>query len=250
MENKTALVTGAGTGIGRATALALFREGYSVVLTGRRREPLEQTAADANVPESRFLVATADVTHEEQVEDLFAKIKSAFGRLDLLFNNAGVSAPSLPPEELSLAQWQAVVDANLTGPFLCTREAIRIMKDQTPQGGRIINNGSLAATTPRPLSIPYAATKHAITGLTKASSLDCRKHNIAVGQIDIGNAATEMAQGVTVGVPQANGEIETEPLMDVDHVADAVIHMARLPLETNILFLTVMATRMPFVGRG
>lgn len=249
-SSKVAMVTGAGTGIGRSTCLALFKAGYQVVLTGRREAPLIQTVQDSGAAPENYLTHTADVSNENQVVDLFRSARKKFGRLDLLFNNAGVSAPALPPEELSLEQWQTVVDANLTGPFLCTREAIKWMKEQQPQGGRIINNGSIAATTPRPLSCPYAATKHAITGLTKATSLDCRQHQIAVCQIDIGNAGTEMAHGVTVGVPQANGNIEKEPIMDVQHVADAVVHMASLPLDANILFLTVMATNMPFVGRG
>ena len=249
-NQKTALVTGAGSGIGRATALALLKAGYHVVLAGRRAEPLEETAAAGLVFSKKTLAVTADVTCEAQVVELFGRTRKELGRLDLLFNNAGVSAPALPPEELSLQQWQTVVDANLTGPFLCTREAIKVMKTQDSPGGRIINNGSLAATTPRPFSVAYAATKHAITGLTKATSLDCRKHGIAVCQIDIGNAATEMAQGSAAGAPQPSGDIVAEPLMAVQHVADAVVHMASLPLDTNILYLTVMATNMPFVGRG
>jgi NAD(P)-dependent dehydrogenase (short-subunit alcohol dehydrogenase family) len=251
MENpKVALVTGAGSGIGRATTLALLEAGYQVVLAGRRREPLEATAAAGLAFGNKTVVVTADVTCESQVVGLFEKTKESFGRLDLLFNNAGVAAPALPTEELTLEQWQTVVNANLTGPFLCTREAIKTMKAQDPSGGRIINNGSLAATTPRPRSVAYAATKHAITGLTKATSLDGRAHGIAVGQIDIGNAATEMAQGSAAGALQPNGAIVKEPLIEVQHVANAVVQMASLPLDANILFLTVMATKMPFVGRG
>lgn len=249
-HNKIALVTGAGTGIGKATTAALLNAGYCVTLTGRREPVLQDAVQELGATEQNTLVCAADVTQEDQVDQLFQRTREKFGRLDLLFNNAGVSAPSSMPEDLTLAQWQTVIDCNLTGPFLCTRAAIRLMKEQQPQGGRIINNGSIAATTPRPLSLPYAATKHAISGMTKSTSLDCRQHNIAVCQIDIGNAATEMAHGVTVGAPQANGETAIEPTMDVEHVANAVVHMASLPLDANILFLTVMATRMPFVGRG
>ena len=245
---KVAVVTGAGSGIGRAAALALLREGYSVVLAGRRPEPLEQTASGA--PAGRALVAPADVGDPASVEALFARIKSAFGRLDLLFNNAGTGAPPVPLEELTYEQWRRVVDANLTGAFLCTQQAFRIMKAQAPRGGRIINNGSISAHTPRPNSAPYTATKHAVTGLTKSTALDGRKYDIACGQIDIGNADTEMTARMKSGVLQASGELTAEPTMDVEHVARAVVYMASLPLDANVLFLTVMATKMPFVGRG
>ena len=247
---KSALVTGAGSGIGKAVALALLREGYSVALTGRRRESLNDTLREAGELRSRTLVVPADVRDARSVRLLFTNIKETFGRLDLLFNNAGIAAPSKPLEELSSEEWQAVVDTNLTGAFLCTQEAFKIMKAQSPQGGRIINNGSLSAHVPRPNSAPYTATKHAITGLTKSTSLDGRKYNIACGQIDIGNAATSMAAGMSHGVPQANGQVEVEPTMDPVEAARAVVYMASLPLEANVLFLTVMATKMPFVGRG
>ena len=249
-ESKVAIVTGAGSGIGRASSIALLNAGYRVVLAGRRQEALDATGKLADVAEDQWLAQSTDVTSESQVIQLFESTVATFGRLDVLFNNAGISAPNLPPEELSLDQWQTVIDANLTGPFLCTREAIKVMKSQQPRGGRIINNGSLAATVPRPNSCPYAVTKHAISGLTKATSLDCRMHDIAVSQIDIGNAGTEMAQGVANGVVQANGEVLVEPIMDVEHVANAIVHMADLPLDANVLFMTVMATKMPFVGRG
>ena len=247
---KSALVTGAGTGIGKAVALALLREGYAVALTGRRRESLNDTVREAGDLGSRTLVVPADVRDARSVRLLFTNIKETFGRLDLLFNNAGIAAPSKPLEELSSEEWQAVVDTNLTGTFLCTQEAFKIMKAQSPQGGRIINNGSLSAHVPRPNSAPYTATKHAITGLTKSTSLDGRKYNIACGQIDIGNAATSMAAGMSHGVPQAHGQVEVEPTMDPVEAARAVVYMASLPLEANVLFLTVMATKMPFVGRG
>jgi NAD(P)-dependent dehydrogenase (short-subunit alcohol dehydrogenase family) len=247
-EQRIALVTGAGTGVGKAVALALVRAGYAVALAGRRREPLEQTAGEAG--SGRTLVVTADVTDPASVRDMFGEVRRAFGRLDLLFNNAGVNAPAIPMEELTYEQWKAVVDTNLTGPFLCTQEAIKLMKEQSPRGGRIINNGSISAHAPRPMSAPYTATKHAITGLTKSTSLDGRAHDIACGQIDIGNAATNMAERMASGVPQADGSIKPEPLMDPKHVADAVVYMASLPLEANVQFLTVMATKMPFVGRG
>ena len=247
---KSALVTGAGTGIGKAVALALLREGYAVALTGRRRESLNDTLREAGELRSRTLVVPADVRDARSVRLLFTNIKETFGRLDLLFNNAGIAAPSKPLEELSSEEWQAVVDTNLTGAFLCTQEAFKIMKAQSPQGGRIINNGSLSAHVPRPNSAPYTATKHAITGLTKSTSLDGRKYNIACGQIDIGNAATSMAAGMSHGVPQAHGQVEVEPTMDPVEAARAVVYMASLPLEANVLFLTVMATKMPFVGRG
>ena len=247
---KSALVTGAGTGIGKAVALALLREGYAVALTGRRRESLNDTVREAGELGSRTLVVPTDVRDARSVRLLFTNIKETFGRLDLLFNNAGIAAPSKPLEELSSEEWQAVVDTNLTGAFLCTQEAFKIMKAQSPQGGRIINNGSLSAHVPRPNSAPYTATKHAITGLTKSTSLDGRKYNIACGQIDIGNAATSMAAGMSHGVPQAHGQVEVEPTMDPVEAARAVVYMASLPLEANVLFLTVMATKMPFVGRG
>ena len=247
-SNKVAIVTGAGSGVGKAVALALCREGYAVALAGRRKEALEAVAKEAKGP--RTLVVPTDVGDPASVRALFAKTKEAFGRLDLLFNNAGIGAPPIPLEDLSYEQWKAVVDTNLTGPFLCTQEAFRIMKNQTPRGGRIINNGSISAHAPRPNSAPYTSTKHAVTGLTKSTSLDGRKYDIACGQIDIGNAATEMTERMKKGVPQANGEIMVEPTMDVQHVANAVVHMASLPLDANIQFLTVMATKMPWIGRG
>ena len=245
-----AIVTGAGSGIGRSVALALFRQGYSVVLAGRRAEALEATARDAKSAGSRILCIPTDVTDPAAVKLLFAKTKEAFGRLDLLFNNAGIGAPSIALEALSYEQWRLVVDTNLTGPFLCTQEAIRLMKSQQPRGGRIINNGSISAQVPRPYSAPYNATKHAITGLTKSTALDGRKDDIACGQIDIGNAATEMATKMADGIEQANGSIAVEPIMDLEHVARAVVFMAGLPLDANVQFLTVMATKMPFIGRG
>ncbi len=248
-SDKIALVTGAGSGVGRAVSLALARAGYAVVLAGRRREALEETAAHAG-DGARTLVVPTDVADPSSVRALFAKTKEAFGRLDLLFNNAGTGAPPVPIEELTFEQWKTVVDTNLTGSFLCAQEAIRIMKEQSPQGGRIINNGSISAYAPRPNSAPYTATKHAITGLTKSIALDGRKYDIACGQIDIGNAETDMARRMKDGVPQADGSIRAEPLMDPIHVANAVVHMASLPLEANVLFMTVMATKMPFVGRG
>ena len=247
---KVAVVTGAGTGIGKAVALALLKEGYSVALAGRRAEPLEKAAAESGAGGARTLVVPTDVGDPDAVRALFAKTREKFGRLDLLFNNAGMGAPGIPMEDLSYAQWKAVVDANLTGAFLCTQEAIRIMKSQDPRGGRIINNGSISAHAPRPNSAPYTATKHAITGLTKATSLDCRKYDIACGQIDIGNAATEMTDRMAKGIVQANGSMAVEPGMDGAHVASTVVHMASLPLEANVQFVTVMATKMPFVGRG
>ena len=248
--NKVAIVTGAGSGIGRASALALLKDGWKVALAGRRADALEATKAAAGDLAGNALAVPTDATDPAAVKALFAKTKDAFGRLDLLFNNAGTGAPAIPLEDLSVEQWQTVVDINLTAVFLCTQEAFRIMKGPTPRGGRIINNGSISAHAPRPLSSPYTATKHAITGLTKATSLDGRAYDIACGQIDIGNAATEMTQRMTGGVLQANGTTAPEPRMDVQHVADAVVMMARLPLETNVQFLTVMATKMPFVGRG
>jgi NAD(P)-dependent dehydrogenase (short-subunit alcohol dehydrogenase family) len=246
---RVAIVTGAGTGIGKAAALALLAEGWSVALAGRRAEMLDQAIAESGAGE-RALAGVADVGKQESVRNLFAKAVERFGRLDLLFNNAGTGAPAVPMEDLTLAQWQAVVDANLTGAFLCSQEAIRIMKGQDPKGGRIINNGSISAHAPRPNSVAYTATKHAISGLTKCISLDGRTHDIACGQIDIGNAITPLTERMTKGMPQANGEIAIEPRMDVKHVADAIIYMASLPLEANVQFLTVMATKMPFLGRG
>ena len=249
-HDKTAIVTGAGTGIGKACALALLADGFSVVFAGRRREPLEAAIAEAGPHRERALAVPTDVSDPAGVKALFAKTREAFGRLDLLFNNAGVGAPGINLEDLTLEQWKKVVDINLTGAFLCTQEAIRMMKDQVPRGGRIINNGSISAHAPRPNSAPYTATKHAITGLTRSTSLDGRKYDIACGQIDIGNALTEMAARMAKGVPQADGSIKVEPLMDVNHVASAILHMANLPLETNVQFVTIMATKMPFVGRG
>ena len=249
-STKVAIVTGAGTGIGKHAALALLGEGYAVVLSGRRREPLEAVASEGKASGSPVLVAPVDVSDPASVRSLFASTKETFGRLDLLFNNAGVGAPAVPLEDLTLAQWRKVVDINLTGSFLCTQEAFRMMKAQRPQGGRIINNGSISAQVPRPNSAPYTATKHAITGLTKATSLDGRPYGIACGQIDIGNAATEMTAPMAKGVPQANGSIEAEPTMDVNNVARAIVYMASLPLDANVQFMTVMATKMPFVGRG
>lgn len=246
---KVAIVTGAGSGIGKAASLALARAGFAVGLAGRREEALAAVAKAAPNP-ALMLAHATNVADPASVASLFAAVKAAFGRLDLLFNNAGVGAPAIPMEDLTFEQWRAVVDINLTGSFLCTQEAIRIMKHQTPRGGRIINNGSISAHAPRPHSAPYTATKHAITGLTKSTSLDGRKYDIACGQIDIGNAATDMAMRMASGVPQANGEIAAEPLMDVEHVGEAVVHMASLPLASNIQFLTIMATKMPFIGRG
>ena len=247
---KVAIITGAGTGIGNRTALALLEEGYSVALAGRRVEALEDTAAEAGPAASRTLVVPTDVGDPAAVQALFAKTKERFGRLDLLFNNAGTSAPPVPLEDLTYEQWKSVVDVNLTGAFLCTQEAFRIMKNQDPMGGRIINNGSISAYVPRPNSAPYTATKHAIAGLTKSTSLDGRKYDIACGQIDIGNAETGMASVFKTGVPQANGTIAPEPTFDPDHVAQAVVYMASLPLDTNVQVMTIMATKMPFIGRG
>jgi NADP-dependent 3-hydroxy acid dehydrogenase YdfG len=248
-NNKVAIVTGAGTGIGKAVALALLKDGYRVVLAGRRKEPLERVVAESGAG-ARALAVPTDVGDAQSVRALFTKTKEAFTRLDLLFNNAGVGAPGVPLEELSFEQWKTVVDINLTGVFLCTQEAIKIMKSQDPRGGRIINNGSISAHAPRPNSAPYTSTKHAVTGLTKSTSLDGRKYDIACGQIDIGNAHTELAARMANGVPQANGSVAVEPLMDVNHVASAVLYMASLPLDANVQFMTVMATKMPFVGRG
>lgn len=248
--SKVALVTGAGSGVGRAAALALARDGYALVLAGRRSDPLDATAKEARDGGALALPVPTDVADPAAVRALFEKTSDRFGRLDLLFNNAGRGAPPVPLEELDVAVWRSVVDANLTGTFLCTQEAFRLMKAQRPGGGRIINNGSLSAHTPRPNSAPYTATKHAITGLTKSTSLDGRAYDIACGQIDIGNAATEMTERMSDGVPQPDGSVRPEPTMDVEHVARAVVYMVSLPLDANVQFLTVMATGMPFVGRG
>jgi NAD(P)-dependent dehydrogenase (short-subunit alcohol dehydrogenase family) len=247
---KIALVTGAGSGIGRAVALALLANDYSVALAGRRARELERTAELAQTASGRALAIPTDVSKPDQVRALFEATLKHFGRLDLLFNNAGIGAPAIPIEDLSYEQWTAAVDVNLTGAFLCAQEAIKIMKSQTPRGGRIINNGSISAHAPRPNSAPYTATKHAITGLTKCISLDGRKHDIACGQIDIGNAATEMTERQAAGIPQPNGTLMVEPRMDLKHVSDAVLYMANLPLDANVQFMTVMATKMPFLGRG
>jgi NAD(P)-dependent dehydrogenase (short-subunit alcohol dehydrogenase family) len=250
VTNKVALVTGAGSGIGRATALRLLEHGYSVVLTGRRQAPLDELADEARQRGADALAVACDVGDAAGVAALFNTIRQRYGRLDVLFNNAGRGAPPVDIDELSVEDWRAVVDTNLTGVFLCTRAAFGLMKTQTPRGGRIINNGSISAHAPRPNSIAYTSTKHAITGLTKSVSLDGRKYDICCGQIDIGNAATEMAARMARGVQQANGEIAIEPLMDVELVADAVLHMASLPLSANVQFMTIMASKMPFVGRG
>src|SRR5213594_3900328 len=249
MDKKVAIVTGAGSGVGRAVGLALLKEGYHVALAGRRKDALEHVAGEAGPARARALAVPTDVRDPEAIRALFAQTKSAFGRLDLLFNNAGIGAAGLL-EDLTFEQWKAVVDTNLTGAFLCTQEAFRIMKSQTPRGGRIVNNGSISAHAPRPFSAPYTSTKHGITGLTRSTSLDGRKYDIACGQIDIGNAATPLTERMKRGVPQANGTIQVEPTMDVQHVARAVVYMASLPLDANVQFLTVMATKMPFVGRG
>ena len=249
-SEKVAIVTGAGTGIGKQVAIALALEGYAVALAGRRKEPLEATAEASKASGATMLIVPTDVSDPASVKALFEATHEKFGRLDLLFNNAGVGARPLPLEDLSFEQWKRVIDINLNGPFLCTQEAFRIMKAQQPQGGRIINNGSISAHAPRPNSAPYTASKHGMSGLTKATALDGRKYNIACGQIDIGNAATEMTARMGQGVPQANGTIEVEPTFDANEVARAVIYMASLPLDANVLFMTVMATRMPFVGRG
>ena len=247
---KVALVTGAGSGIGRATSLALLKAGYRVVLAGRRADALQETIALAGDLADHALAVPTDATDPIAVAALFETTRATFGRLDVLFNNAGTSAPAIPMDELTFEQWKAVVDINLTAVFLCTQQAFKLMKTQSPRGGRIINNGSISAHAPRPGSAPYTATKHAITGLTKSISLDGRQYNIACGQIDIGNAMTDLAARMATGVPQANGDIAVEPMMDVKEVADAVVHMASLPLATNIQFMTIMATKMPFVGRG
>jgi NAD(P)-dependent dehydrogenase (short-subunit alcohol dehydrogenase family) len=247
---KVAIVTGGGSGIGKSSALALARNGFNVAIAGRRKEQLEETVKAHGERETRILPIVADVSNPEAVKELFAQTIQTFGRLDLLFNNAGRGAPGVMLEDLTPQQWLEVVGVNLNGAFYCTQEAFRIMKDQDPRGGRIINNGSISAHAPRPNSAPYTATKHAISGLTKASALDGRKYDIAVSQIDIGNAATPMASRMANGVPQADGQIRPEPLMDVEHVAQAIVFMASLPLESNVQFMTIMATKMPFVGRG
>ena len=250
MAAKVAMVTGAGSGIGRQAALALLREGYAVVLAGRRRGPLAATAAQSGAASSRVLAVATDVSNPASVKALFARTRRAFGRLDVLFNNAGVFGPAVHLEDVTPREWREVVDVNLTGTFLCTQQAFRLMKAQRPRGGRIINNGSISAYSPRPDSAPYTATKHAILGLTRATSLDGRKYDIACGQIDIGNAATPMTRAMKKGVAQADGSSKVEPTFDVEHVAEAVVFMANLPLDTNVQFLTVMATKMPFIGRG
>ena len=247
---RIAVITGAGSGVGRASALGLLRHGWTVVLNGRRLERLEETQAMAGDDAARTLAVAADVSNAEGVATLFAQVRDTYGRLDMLFNNAGGGSPPVLLEDLTLEQWQRVVDLNLTGAFLCTQEAFRIMKDQDPRGGRIINNGSISADRPRPNSAPYTSTKHALTGLTKSIALDGRKYDIAGGQIDIGNALTEMTGGMGRGVPQPSGERMAEPTFDVEHVADAIVYMANLPLDANVPFITVMATKMPLYGRG
>ena len=249
-HNKVALVTGAGAGIGKAAARALLQGGYQVVLAGRNLAKLEKAMIDIGGSAENCLAVTCDVGKPEEVKNLFKAVKEGFGRIDVLFNNAGMGAPAIPMEDLSYEQWMNVLNANLSGAFLCSQEAIRMMKTQSPQGGRIINNGSISAHAPRPLSAPYTATKHAITGLTKTIALDGRPFNIACGQIDIGNATTEMTEPMAAGILQADQSVKAEPRMDVDHVGQAVLHMAQLPLESNILSMTIMATNMPFVGRG
>jgi NAD(P)-dependent dehydrogenase (short-subunit alcohol dehydrogenase family) len=249
-DRRIALVTGAGSGIGRAAALALHRAGYNVVLAGRRIAELEKTAAMIDDSGHKMLPLQADVSVPDSVNDLYGRIKEMFGRLDVLFNNAGLNAPGIPIEDLSYETWTSIVNVNLTGAFLCAQAAFRMMKEQTPQGGRIINNGSIAASAPRPNHVPYTATKHAITGMTKCFSLDGRKYDIACSQIDIGNAATEMTDRITNGVMQADGTKKVEPRMNVQHVADAIVYIANLPLDANVQFMTLMATKMPLVGRG
>ena len=248
-QSKVAIVTGAGSGVGKAATLALLKAGYSVALAGRRKDVLDQVAKDSGAG-SRALAVQTDVANPDSVKALFSTTRKTFGRVDVLFNNAGVNAPAIPLEDLTFEQWKNVVDINLTGMFLCIQEAFRTMKDQDPRGGRIINNGSISAHAPRPNSMPYTSTKHAVTGLTKSASLDGRKYDIACSQIDIGNALTEMAAKMTKGVPQANLEIKIEPTMDVNKVGEAVLYMAEQPLDVNVQFMTIMATKMPFVGRG
>jgi NAD(P)-dependent dehydrogenase (short-subunit alcohol dehydrogenase family) len=248
-QKRVALVTGAGTGIGKSAAAALLGDGYHVALVGRRKELLEKTAAESGAKE-RALVVPGDITRPEVVKQIFSKVKTSWGRLDVLFNNAGMGAPAMPLEDLPLETWRAVVDIHLTAMFMCSQEAIRIMKAQEPRGGRIINNGSISAHAPRPMTVAYTSTKHAVTGLTKSLALDCRKYDIACGQIDIGNAATEMTERMAKGILQANGTTTVEPRMDVKHVGSAVLYMANLPLDANVQFMTVMATNMPFIGRG
>jgi NAD(P)-dependent dehydrogenase (short-subunit alcohol dehydrogenase family) len=248
--SRVAIVTGGGSGIGRAVAFALGGAGYSVIVAGRRREALDATAREGVSSGSRMLAVPTDVSDPAAVRDLFTQTRTAFGRLDLLFNNAGQAAPAIPLEDLSIEEWRAIVDVNLTGAFLCTQEAFRLMKSQDPRGGRIINNGSVSAHAPRPHSVAYTATKHGITGLTRSTSLDGRKYDIACGQIDIGNAATDMGERVAKGAIQPDGAVRDEPRIDLEHVARAVLYMASLPLDANVLFMTVMATKMPFVGRG
>ena len=247
--SKIAIITGAGSGVGKAAALAFLKDGWNVALAGRRADALEQTAKESGAGERAFCVVT-DVAKQDSVQALFAAVQKKWGRVDVLFNKAGVNATGVSLEELTLEKWKYVVDINLTGLFLCMQEAFKVMKAQSPRGGRIINNGSISAHAPRPGSAPYTATKHAVTGLTKSGALDGRKYDIAVGQIDIGNARTEMAERMAKGVPQADGSIKPEPLMDVAHVGQAVLHMASFPIETNVLFLTIKATKMPFEGRG
>ena len=249
-RSRVALVTGAGSGIGKAVSIGLLKAGYAVVLAGRRAEALERTVQETGDDRSHALGVPTDVSDPDSVRALFAETKQAFGRLDVLFNNAGINAPGVPLEELTVDQWRSVVDTNLTGAFLCTQQAFALMKDQTPRGGRIINNGSISAYTPRPNSVAYTATKHAVTGLTKSTSLDGRKYDIACGQIDIGNAATDMTTRMAKGIVQANGEVMVEPRLDLDHVVNAVLYMAGLPLDANVQSMTVMATKMPFIGRG
>jgi NAD(P)-dependent dehydrogenase (short-subunit alcohol dehydrogenase family) len=250
MPEKVAIVTGGGTGIGRASALALGRDGYCVVIAGRRPGPLEQTVRDGAAGQSRLLSVVADVSEPADVRRLFDQAQQHFGRVDLLFNNAGLASPPVPLEDVPFAEWQSVVGVNLTGAFLCTQAAFRVMKGQDPRGGRIINNGSVSAHSPRPHSAPYTATKHAVSGLTKATALDGRRYDIACGQIDIGNAATDLSGWLSVGAPQPDGSTRPEPMINVDLVADAVVHMASLPLEANVQFMTLMATKMPLIGRG
>ena len=249
-QRKVALITGGSAGIGKSSAIALAKAGWDVVVTGRRKDLLEQVAAEARTHGARAIGVVCDVGKPDSVKALFDAVMAEFGHLHLLFNNAGIGAPGINLEDLTYEQWQAVVDTNLTGPFLCTQHAFRIMRDQKPIGGRIINNGSISAHAPRPNTAPYTSTKHAMTGLTKSTALDGRKYNIACGQIDIGNADTDMGGRMKAGVPQANGQIAPEAVMDPEHVANAVVHMASLPLESNVLFMTIMATKMPFVGRG